>query len=212
MEPTSNATPASPPTLKVQLLEIALVFAIFFLQGAWPVPDSNEPAYLGKAIHYWNAEWIPNDFYLNSADSHLVFCFTTGWLSFWLPPTAMAWAVRIAIWGLMAWGWWRLSWALLPRRWYALLTAALFVCLLERCNIAGEWVVGGAEGKGFAYALLFFGLEALVRERWNRTWIFFGAAAMFHVLVGGWAVVAGGVPGAWPERRVLRSARWCRDW
>ena len=26
-----------------------LVFAVFFVQGAWPAPDVNEPNYLGKA-------------------------------------------------------------------------------------------------------------------------------------------------------------------
>lgn len=191
LTPTASAPLPLPPWQR--FLEITLVFAIFFAQGAWPAPDSNEQSYVGKAIHYWNPEWIPNDFYLNSADSHLVFCFSTGWLSFWLAPTPMTWVIRIAIWGLMAWGWWRLSWALVPRRWYALLTAALFVCLVERCNLAGEWVVGGAEGKGFAYGLVFFGLEALVRQRWNRAWLLFGAAAMFHVLVGGWAVLAAGI-------------------
>ncbi len=64
--------------------EIALVFAVFFVQGAWPVPEVNEPNYLGKAIHFWNPAWAPHDFFLRTADTHWVFYFTFGWLSRWL--------------------------------------------------------------------------------------------------------------------------------
>ena len=188
------------------VIEIALVFAVFLLQGAWPVPDVNEPYYLGKAIHYWNPHWIPHDFFLDSADSHQVFCLTFGWLALWLPPLVLAWVGRLLTWGLLAWGWWRLSWAVVPRRWISVLTAALFMCVSEHCSMAGEWVVGGVEAKGFAYVLVLLGIEAVVRGRWNRAWLFFGAGALFHVLVGGWAVLAAGC--AWllagPERPKLR--------
>ena len=44
------------------LAEIALVFAVFFVQGAWPAPDVNEPNYLGKAIHFWNPAWAGRRF------------------------------------------------------------------------------------------------------------------------------------------------------
>ena len=96
------------------LAEIALVFAVFFLQGAWPVPDVNEPYYLGKAIHYWNPDWLHGDFFMESPDTHKVFCFTFGWLSLWLPPVVLAWTGRILSWALLAWEWRRLS--LCPRR------------------------------------------------------------------------------------------------
>lgn len=175
--------------------EVGLVFVVFFLQGASPVPEVNEPYYLGKAIHFWNPEWVPNDFFLNSADTHQVFYFTFGWLALWLPPLVLAWVGRLVTWGLLAWAWQRLSFAVVPRRWFSILTAAMFVGLLERYHMAGEWVVGGVEAKGFAYVLVLLGLEALVRGRWKRVWLLLGAASAFHVLVGGWAVVAAGI--AW---------------
>ena len=187
--------------------EVALVFGVFFLQGAWPVPDVNEPYYLGKAIHFWNPDWIPNDTFLESGDSHAVFCYTFGWLSLWLSPLALAWVGRLVTWGLLAWAWRRLSFAFIPRRWFSILTAALFVCLSERFQMAGEWVIGGVEAKGFAYVLVLLGLEAVVRNQWNRVWLLFGAASAFHVLVGGWSVVAAGI--AWlllpSDRPTLRS-------
>ncbi|MBN2473495.1 MAG: hypothetical protein JXB62_02715 [Pirellulales bacterium] len=184
---------ASPNSPRRALAEVALVFAVFFAQGASPVPDVNEPYYLGKAIHYWNPDWARGDFFLDSADTHEVFCFTFGWLALWLSPPVLAWFGRLLTWWLLAWAWQRLSFAVVPRRWYSILTAALFVCLLERCHMAGEWVVGGVEAKGFAFVLVLLGLEALVRDRWNRAWLLLGASAAFHVLVGGWSVVAAGI-------------------
>ena len=175
------------------LLEIALVFAVFALQGAWPVPEVNEPYYLGKMIHFWNPEWVTNDFFLDTADAHSVFFFTLGWLSLWMSPTAVAWLLRALTWALLAVAWQRLSAAVVPRRWFSVVTAILFLFLLQHFNTAGEWVIGGAEAKGFAFVLVLLGLEALVRGRWNRMWLLFGAASAFHVLVGGWSTLAAGL-------------------
>jgi len=167
------------------------VFAVFCIHGAWPVPDVNEPYYLGKAIHYWNPDWIPNDSFLNSSDTHQVFYFAFGWLSIFLPPFALAWVGRLITWGLLACAWQRLSLTVLSRRWWSILTAALMVFLNSRFNMAGEWFVGGVEAKGFAFAAILFGLDSMLRNRWNRAWLFWGVASLFHVLVGGWAVLAG---------------------
>ena len=65
--------------------------------------------------------------------------------------------------------------------------------MLQHGNLAGEWLIGGVEAKGFAFVLVLLGLEALARGRWNRTWLLLGAASAFHVLVGGWAAVAAGM-------------------
>jgi hypothetical protein len=185
------------------LVEILLIFAVFAIQGAWPVPDVNEPYYLGKAIHYWNPAWLSGDFFMESPDTHKVFYFTFGWLSLWLSPVALAWTGRILTWLLLAWAWRRLSVAVAPRPWFSVLTAALFACLMDRCHMAGEWVIGGVEAKGFAYVLVFLGLESLLCNRWNRALLLLGAASAFHVLVGGWAVAATGI--AWLWLKKLRS-------
>ncbi|MEN6407622.1 MAG: DUF6798 domain-containing protein [Thermoguttaceae bacterium] len=176
-------------------VEVLLILAVFSLQGAWPVPDVNEPYYLGKAIHSWNPDWLRGDFFLGSADTHQVFDFTFGWLSLWLGPTSLAWTGRVLTWLLLAWAWRRLSVAIVPRPWWSVLTAALFGCLTERCHMAGEWVIGGVEAKGFAYVLVLLAVESVVRNRWNRGLIQLGAASAFHVLAGGWAAVAAGL--AW---------------
>ena len=189
------ATSEHRPRGRAALLETALVFAVFFLQGGWPAPDVNESVYLAKIKHEWNPDWSPRDFYLNSTDAHAVFGLAVGWLTRFLSLPAFAWYGRLITWWLMAWSWQRLSFALAPRWWLAVVSAGLFVCLQERCQMAGEWVIGGFEAKGLAYVLVFLGLEMLVRNRWNRALWMWGAAAAFHVLVGGWTVVAAGL--AW---------------
>ena len=69
----------------------------------------------------------------------------------------------------------------------------LFVTLIDLTNFAGEWVVGGVEGKCFAYAFVFWGLAALADGRWQAAWPWLGMASAFHVLVGGWSTLATGL-------------------
>ena len=176
-------------------VEVSLVFGVFFAYGAWPIPDVNEQYYVGKAIHFWNPEWLAADPFLNSPDSHWLFYAAFGTLSFFFSQNALVWAGRILIWALTACAWVRLSRALIPRRWVAPLTAAAFAFYLESFHMAGEWIFGGVEGKGFAFPFVFWGLACFVEGKYNRAWILYGLGAAFHVLVGGWAVVAS--LGAW---------------
>ena len=204
--PTAPLTATAVPQW---VLEIAVIFVLFAIQGAWPVPDVNEPCYLGKAIHFWNPDFAQGDFFLESDDTHWVFYVTFGWLSLLLPPTALAWVGRIVTWGLLAWSWRRLSLAFLPRPWWSVASAALLGMLTEHCHLAGEWIIGGVEAKGFAFVFVFLGLEAVIRNRWNWGLVFLGAASLFHVLVGGWTAVAVGI--AWllsPKERPRLWALW----
>src|SRR5690606_9833680 len=84
-------------------------------------------------------------------------------------------------------------------RWASVLTAMLLVWLIERANFAGEWVVGGIEGKSLAYGFVFWALAELVDRRWTKIWPLLGLASAFHVLVGGWSVVAAML--VWLQRR-----------
>jgi hypothetical protein len=189
--------------------EVGLVFLVFFIQGATPVPEVNEPYYLGKAIHFWNPRWAANDFFLNTADCHKVFYLAFGWLALWLAPPALAWVGRLLTWALLAWAWRRLSFAVVPRAWWAVPTAVLLVVLTKWFPMAGEWIIGGVEAKGFAYVLVFLGLEAILRNRWRRTWLLLGGASAFHVLVGGWSALAAGI--VWllaPRERLPLRSLW----
>jgi len=206
-EPETTTRRFLSPGAALTVAEVVLVFVVFAIQGARPVPEVNEPYYISKAIHFWNPEAIAGDAFLNSSDTHTTFYFSLGWLAVFLPPVAVAWGGRLITWALLAWSWQRLSRAVVPWRWAAVWTAAVFVCLIEHGHMAGEWLIGGVEAKGIAYVLTFLGLEALARGRFPWVWPLLGAAAAFHVLVGGWAVVSAGM--AWlllgRHRPTLRS-------
>ncbi len=77
--------------------------------------------------------------------------------------------------------------------------------MIQHGNLAGEWIIGGVEAKGFAFVLIFLALEALACDRWNRAWLLLGAASAFHVVVGGWATLAAAI--AWALARWDGSAR-----
>ncbi len=176
------------------ILESLLIFALFAMQGAWSIPDVNEPCYVGKSIRFWNAAWAQGDFFLESANPHAAYYVTLGWLSLYLTPIAFTWTVRIFGWLLLAIGWQRLSSAIIPRAGVSILTATIFAYLAESCTLAGEWVIGGTESKVFAYAAVFGAIAACLRRRWNLGWLLIGFGTLFHVLVGGWTgVILGAV-------------------
>ncbi|HWB12344.1 MAG TPA: DUF6798 domain-containing protein [Pirellulales bacterium] len=187
-------------------LEIALVLAVFFLQAGWPAPEVNEPHYLGKARHFWNHDWAKGDFFFESNDTHWVFYLTCGWPTRWMSLAQFAWLGRLTTWLLLAAAWQRLCQAVVGRVGWALPSAALFLIFNVGCHLAGEWVIGGFEAKGLAYALVFAALAALVSNRWNTALLLLGMASALHVLVGGWSAVAAGV--CWllaPDRPRLRN-------
>ena len=195
--------PDARPDRLFAAIEIALILLLFFVLGGTPPPDVNEAHYLAKAKHYWDPQWCAGDHFLESADAHLVFYWSFGWLTRVASLETVAWIGRFLTWGLLAWTWQRLSRAVAPGKLYSVLSAALFATVIRWGHMAGEWIIGGVEAKGFAYAFLLLALEALVRERWRRTIVLCGFATAFHVLVGGWALVA--VAWAW-----LISPRECR--
>jgi hypothetical protein len=170
-------------------LEIGLIFLVFFVAAGVPVPHVNETHYLTKAKHYWNPTWCPGDLFLESAEAHLTFYWTLGWLTRWFSLPVVAWIGRIVCWLALAWSWQRLSSRLVPVRWLSVITALLFVTFIEQGNLAGEWVIGGVEGKCFAYVFVFCGLTELAIGHWQRVWPLLGLASAFHVLVGGWSVI-----------------------
>ncbi len=190
---SGHRRPAQDQGARRTAAEVLLIFGLCFLYAGSPPPDVNEAHYLAKAKHFWNPDWCGPDVFLDSADAHSVFYGTFGWPTRLVSLNATAWLGRLVTWGLLAFGWQRLSWSILPLRYASVGTAALFVTLSNQFHLAGEWAVGGLEAKGPAYVLVLFALEAYVRCRWNRVWIWLGGATALHVLVGGWSLVAAAV-------------------
>ena len=192
MSPTAAAS-HEPHAKQQRWLEVALILLVCFVHGGAPAPAVNESHYLPKAKHYWQPEWCAGDAFLESADAHLVFYWTIGWLTKLFSLSTVAWIGRVAAWLAFAWSWQRLCATVLRARFSSVLAAALFVWLTSKMNFAGEWVVGGVEGKCFAYACVFAGLTNLSQGNWHRLWPWLGLGSAFHALVGGWSAIAAGI-------------------
>ncbi|GHT12898.1 hypothetical protein FACS1894170_08270 [Planctomycetales bacterium] len=175
--------------MRRSFLEIIVLFLLFALYGANAVPDVNEVYYVGKAIHFWQPDWIVGDEFLDGKDSHFFFYAVFGWLSFICSPTVMTWLGRCAAWLLLAWSWQRLSFTLIPVRYASVLTGLGLAYYTLNFHEAGEWGIGGVEGKSFAYPFAFFALTEMLRNRWERCILFLGIACAFHILIGGWATL-----------------------
>ena len=124
-----------------------LVGFVFAAYGAYPPPDPNEPHYLTKARHFWDPQWCAGDLFLESRAAHALFYAVWGSPARWVPLAMLAWIGRACTWLLLAYGWPRRGGVLGVRGAWAALGAVLFVELQERCQLAGEWVIGGLEAK-----------------------------------------------------------------
>ncbi|AFZ52100.1 DUF6798 domain-containing protein [Dactylococcopsis salina] len=56
--------------------------------------------------------------------------------------------------------------------------------------VAGEWLTRGIEPKVIAYSFLFIGFGFLLKRFYIWMALFLGLATTFHILVGGWSVLA----------------------
>ncbi|MFN5320745.1 MAG: DUF6798 domain-containing protein [Planctomycetota bacterium] len=195
-----------------------LVLLCGFFFGQAP-PDVNESHYLTKAKHFWNPQWCSGDLFLRSAEAHWLFFFATGWLTKFVSLETYAWLGRLLSWLLVATAWLQLSRQVSQRAWFALFSFALFLLFNLRFHLAGEWVVGGFEGKPLAYACGIWAVAAWLRGNWPQTVFLIGAAIGWHALVGGWLGLAvalatlslgsqgirEAIAGCWPSRGSLLS-------
>lgn len=188
---------------------VAIVLLAFSLYGSWrsPVPGVNEPHYLSKARHFWNPDWCARDLFLDSSNPHWVFYATFGSLTRVLSLEQAAWAGRAFVWLALTGGWVALSRQILPGRWGPVWSGALFLALSATGNLSGEWLIGGVEAKGFAYAALFAGLACAGQGAPLCTAIWGGVAVSFHPVVGMWGALALAFAGGWQilETRLIAS-------
>ncbi|MEM6691770.1 MAG: hypothetical protein AAF664_20245, partial [Planctomycetota bacterium] len=179
-------------------IAVAAVMAVIFVLAGEPPPAINEAHYLVKAKNFWNSQWCQNDLFASSGKAHVVFNVVFGWPTIWFSLTATAWIGRVLGWLMISAGLVRLVGTVCRRSkfpvWFSsILVLFVWAVLTRHANLAGEWVIGGIEAKVPAYGLLLWGLADVVNLRFGKAWVAFGVAAAFHVLTGGWAVVAGAI-------------------
>ena len=186
----------------------AALLAYSFVQS--PVPGENEPQYLGKALHFFEPAYCPGDFFLDSSDPHGAFYLLTG-------PVAVRWGLpAAAVFGrltglaVLAAGWTWLARRVIGTAWAAPVSGAAFLACAAAGNLSGEWLVGGAEGKVFAYGLLLAAFAAGAGGRAILAAALAGAGASFHPVVGAWGVLCGLLAAAfiaWRARRMGEAVR-----
>jgi len=189
-----------------RLLVAALIFGSVAACASYraPIPGVNEPQYLCKAKHFWNRDWCARDFFLISADAHYVFYFTIGALTRFFSLEQTAWIGRILLWAGLAISWTRLAGRLLGQSLAPLWSACIFLALQASGNLAGEWLIGGVEAKGFAYAALLVAIEAASSGSVRRASAASGAAVSLHPVVGLWGALALAAA-SWPNRRTTQG-------
>ena len=171
-------------------LEVVPIIAVLLLYAGQVAPNVNETHYLTKAKHFWNPAWCPNDLFLDSSFSHYLFYLATGWLTWFVSLDMYAWIGRTLCWAGFAVGWHQLVQFFCKRPGRSFLGILLLLLLMDRFHLAGEWVIGGFEAKSISYVLVLFALERYFRNDWGVFWPLIGLACAFHVLAGGWVLIA----------------------
>jgi hypothetical protein len=180
-KPTAVGTLLRHPALDV----VTIVLACFIYHGT-PPPGINEAHYLVKARHFWDPSFCAGDLFVESPNVHFIFYAVFGALTACGSLTAAAWIGRFLCWLALA-----VSLTAIARQHSRIPLAGLWLTLawlaaMHWGHASGEWVVGGVEAKCLAYACLLAALVAAGRRDWFRCWLWLGAAAAWHVLVGGW--------------------------
>ncbi|MDG2223884.1 MAG: hypothetical protein P8L85_21065 [Rubripirellula sp.] len=183
------------------IAEFSLLMLLIFAYAGDAPPMVNEAHYLVKAKSFWDPSWCANDLFVASTKAHTTFYAIFGWPTLFVSLSTTAWIGRFVAWSLLAIGLQRLCWTVFERRWLSLIVALVWIAGVEYGNLAGEWVVGGIEAKVPAYGLILFALADMSKRRWNRVWLWLGAASALHVLSGGWSVIAAMVSWAITERK-----------
>jgi hypothetical protein len=189
---------------------LAAVVAVACLFGTYgfvrsPVPGVNEPHYLSKARHVWDPQWCGRDLFLNSANAHAVFLWVFGAPAAVLPLETLAVAGRVIVWLCLAVGWLRLGSVLLRDPLASVAAAGIFLGLSAAGSLSGEWIIGGVEAKGFAWAALWLAIADLLQGRrlWAGLWA--GVSVSSHPVVGMWGSLACLGAGLFANHRVFTS-------
>jgi hypothetical protein len=169
--------------------EVLLLMLLFFAVTAVAPPAVNEAHYFAKSKNYWDPTWCSRDLFASSGNPHLLFHITFGALTKWCSLEATAWMGRVVGWMLLAIGLRFVTRAFTKQPFASLFVAVVWIAGTLGFNLAGEWVIGGIEGKVPAYAMMLFALRMMIDGKWSSVWPLLGIASGFHVLVGGWSVL-----------------------
>jgi len=155
-----------------------------------PVPGVNEPHYLALARSFVEPGWCARDPFLQSTPVHWAFLALVGWPVRWWGFETAAIVGRVLGCGAISVGWAVLMGRLAPIRWFPLWTLWGTLAAAAVGNFSGEWMIGGIEGKVFAYGAVFGSLACLSRGKIHQGVFWTGVVLAFHPVVGMWHLLA----------------------
>ncbi|MBE9129699.1 MULTISPECIES: DUF6798 domain-containing protein [unclassified Coleofasciculus] len=174
-----------------QILGVTAFLSLgFLLDGNM---GGNEIDVLPLSKQYADPSWMPGDWYLNQLPSYrwLFFLLFGGLVVKWgfLITSILG---RLLCYALIASGLVAISRKLGLNFLLLLLAVGLFLYVDDHQGVvAREWLVGGFEPKSIAYGLVLLGIGSMLTKRDRLMAFLLGLATSFHVLVGGWAFLAG---------------------
>ena len=173
------------PRIRQGLLLLAAVSLVVLFADCF---DTNEADKLPLALQHVQPTWLPRDWYLNQAQPHQwLFLDLAGRVLSQLGFVAGSVVIRLSGYALWCWGVLVLAAELgLGLPW---LLAALALWLPRQGMVAGEWMLGSAEPKTFAYALVLLAFVSWRRGRSGLGGLQAGLACSAHVLVGGYGAL-----------------------
>ena len=197
--------------------QFAAILLLFFAYAGDAPPMVNEAHYLVKAKNFWDPSFCSSDLFAASGKAHWLFYVTFGWITKFASLWTTAWIGRWIGWSIIAGGIVRLSHCCgvsaekgssYPS---PLVIAIVWIAGIHYGNLAGEWIVGGIEAKVPAYGLVLFAIAEIFQRNWGRVWVLLGIASAFHVLTGGWSVIAAMIAWGLIERTHWVHDHWVHD-
>ncbi|MEM8736458.1 MAG: DUF6798 domain-containing protein [Planctomycetota bacterium] len=182
-----SSTTAKSPADRFYLLQWFVHLAVIVLLAGQAVPGINESHYLPKAKSALDSSFAPGDLFLESNNSHFASTYFAGALASILPLTVVAWIGRAIAWGFLSFSWIRFAEAARLPPLLSPFALASWYLATEYGHWAGEWAIGGFEGKSLAYPCVLCALACMLKDRFSASWIWLGFAVLWHPLVGGWA-------------------------
>ena len=185
---------------------LVLLAAVALVVGLADCFDTNEADKLPLALQRIRPDWLPGDWYLNHPQPHQwLFLELAGRVLNSLGMVAGAVVIRCSGYALWCWGMAGVAAELgLGLPW---LLAGLALWLPRQGMVAGEWMLGSAEPKTFAYGLLLLAFVSWRRSCSGWAGLQAGLACSAHVLVGGYGALSLAAL-AWLRSAQLRMRWW----
>ncbi len=150
----------------------------------------NEVGKLMLAKQFIFPDWLPNDWYLSQPQKYQALfqlCFGHSIAQFGFLATSIG--GRLIYYSLIASGLVLIARKIKLQLFGLFIATTLFLYSHQGVAIAGEWMVGSLETKGFAYGLVLIAIWLAMKKRYIWMIASLGVATSLHILVGGYATL-----------------------